>query len=139
MSQSYEKHTDEKGDPSIEWIKWARKGFRNPRAFRYPMKKGAIPEYSYWDGEKLGYIEARKKIYIPIYKHGIKTHRREAFDKLCKLYEEHRRLVLWDYDGYDRKRFGLTSEQVVDCDVLTMGHAFVIEQLLLEHFGGELE
>jgi hypothetical protein len=27
----------------------------------------------------------------------------------------------------------------VECPALTMGHAFVIEQLLLEHFGGELQ
>lgn len=139
FSKVYKKYTDENGDPSDAWREWARKGFRNSRAFRYPMGKGAKPEYSFWAGDKLLYIEARKKIYIPLYKYGILTHRREAFDELCKLYEKHRRLILWDYDGYDRKRFGLTPEQVVECEERTMGHAFVIEQLLLEHFGGELE
>lgn len=139
FSKVYKKHTDESGDPSTAWIAWARKGFRNSKAFRYPMGKGAKPEYAYWEGDKLLYIEARKRIYIPLYKYGIKTHRKEAFAELCKLYEKERRLMLWDYDGYNRKSLSLSPEEVVDCAEKTMGHAFVIEQLLLEHFGGELE
>lgn len=139
FSKVYQKHMDENGDPSKEWIAWARKGFRNPKAFRYPMGKGAKPEYAYWEGDKLLYIEARKRIYIPLYKQGIKTHRKEAFAALCKLYEQERRLMLWDYDGYNRKKLNLSPEDVVECADKTMGHAFVIEQLLLEHFGGELE
>lgn len=138
FSKVYKKHTDENGDPSDAWREWARKGFRNSRAFRYPMGKGAKPEYAFWNGEKLLYIEARKKIYIPLYKYGIKTHRAEEFKKLCELYEKERRLVLWDYDGYNRKRFDMSVQDVIESTEKTMGHAFVIEQLLLEHFGGEL-
>lgn len=139
FSKVYKKHVDENGNPNKDWIVWARKGFRNPKAFRYPMGKGAKPEYSIWDGDKLLYIEARKRIYIPLYKYCIKTYRKEAFTELCNLYEKERRLVLWDYDGYNRKNFGMSPDDVVNCSDKTMGHSFVIEQLLLEHFGGELE
>jgi hypothetical protein len=31
------------------------------------MGRGAKPEYSLWDGERLDYIEARKRIYAPLY------------------------------------------------------------------------
>jgi len=139
FSKVYKKYVGEDGEPSNDWRVWARKGFRNPKAFRYPMGKGAIPEYSYWNGEKLSYIQARKKIYIPLYKTAIKQHRQEPFKKLCNIYERERRLTLWDYDGYNRKNLNMSPEEVVNNEELTMGHAFVVEQLLLEHFGGELE
>jgi hypothetical protein len=138
FSKVYKKYIDENGDPSSAWIEWARKGFRNPRAFRYPMGKGSSPEYSFWNGEKLSYIEARKKIYIPLYKQGIKTHRVEEFKKLCDLYEKERRIMLWCYDGYNRKLFNMSVDDVVNSPDRSMGHSFVLEQLLLEHFAGEL-
>jgi len=136
FSKVYSDHVDQEGWPTDEWREWARKGFANKRAFRYPKGKGAKPEYSYWAGERLGYIEARKRIYIPLYKELIRP--KDAFKELCAMYEKHRKLVLWDYDGYDRKKIGLSPEDVVNYPDRSMGHSFVIEQLLLEHFGGEL-
>ena len=37
---------------------------------------------------------------------------------------------LWDFDGYDHIRYGLSIEQVIDDPYKTMGHAFVLYALL---------
>ena len=68
FSKVYKKHIMSiDGYPDASWWKWRNAGYANDRAVRYPMGKGAIPEYSLWDGEKLDYIQARKKIYAPEY------------------------------------------------------------------------
>lgn len=111
-----------------KWLKWAKAGWSNPRAVRYPMGKGAVPEYSFWNSMKLGYIEARAKIYIPLYARLVaKT---EAFDKLKRLYKEQNEIWLWDYDGYDRRK---THSKLIDVLVnpkKKMGHAFVLAMML---------
>lgn len=63
----YKQHTHN-GAPTSDYWDWARAGWSNPSAVRFPMGRGAKPEYSLWDGQRLGYIEARKKIYAPLCK-----------------------------------------------------------------------
>lgn len=58
----YDPNTNEIND---NWYEWAQKGFSNSSAVRFPKGKGASPLFSLWKGEKLGYVEARKKIYAP--------------------------------------------------------------------------
>lgn len=48
----YKIHTKDK-EPTEEYFQWAIRGWKNARAIRYPMGKGSIPEYSYWDGKNL--------------------------------------------------------------------------------------
>jgi hypothetical protein len=63
----YSCHTNpNSGAPTQEYWKWAREGWNNPSPVRFPMGRGAKPEYSLWDSQRLGYIEARKKIYAPL-------------------------------------------------------------------------
>ena len=38
------------------------------------MGKGKIPLYSWWKGQKLDYINARKQIYVPLYSQVADTH-----------------------------------------------------------------
>jgi len=64
FSKLYRCHLGDDGDPSPAYFDWRDRGFKNKKAHRYPMGKGAKPEYIYFNGEKLSYIEARKK-YIP--------------------------------------------------------------------------
>ena len=126
----YKCHTDADGNPTGEYWKWAKAGWANPRAVRYPMGKGAKPEYALWDGVKLGYIEARKKIYIPIYYAAVK--KSEAYKKLRELYQTEKAIYLWDFDGYDYERLGMTLKEVANNPNRSMGHAFILAKMLEE-------
>lgn len=128
FSKVYYNHVDSQDNPTQEYFAWAKKGWDAIQAYRYPMGKGSVPLYSYWDGDKLTYIEARKKIYIPLYAQAVQ--KTFAFQKLKKMHEEGGDLYLWDFDGYNHKALGLTYEQVINDSNRKMGHAFVISMLL---------
>lgn len=92
------------------------------------MGKGKKALCSIWNGEKIGYIEARKKIYIPIYaKAAVKS---QAYKKLKQIYDSGKNIVLWDFDGYDYQSLGMTLDDVINCKQKKMGHAFVLAALL---------
>lgn len=114
--------------PNDTWALWAFRGWRKEKADRYPMGKGAVPEYSYWDGERLSYTEARRRIYIPLYARAVK--RTEEFEELRRLYRELDVLYLWDFDGYDHRAKGLTLLEVMNRPDLKMGHGFVLAMML---------
>lgn len=119
---------DGNGNPSDKYFDWAKEGWDNPRAVRYPMGKGAKPVYSYWKGEKLGYIDARKKIYFPLYANAVvKT---KAFGVLKKQYDAGAEIILWDFDGYNHLSMGMSLKDVLNNPERPMGHAFVIAALL---------
>lgn len=130
-SKVYKQHIGLNGDPSIVWFDWAKKGWNNHSAVRYPMGKGKKPLYSWWDGERLGYIESRKRIYLHLYAKAVV--RTEAFERLQKIYNEHEQIILWDYDGYDHLAFGMSLSQCLDNPIRIMGHAFVLAMLLEKH------
>jgi len=124
----YKCHVGNDGEPTLEWCDWHHKGFMDRRARRYPMGKGAIPEYSFWDGKHLGYIEARKRIYAPIYaKYVQKT---ESFCRLKEIYDSGEVLVLRDYDAYDHIALGMSLKDVINNSDRKCGHAFVLAMLL---------
>ena len=127
FSKVYLEHVDEKKEPTKEYFEWAQNGWKDSYAHRYPMGKGRIPLYSYWDGQKLDYFQARKMIYAPLYSQAVlKT---EAFQKLLKLYESKEDFALLDFDGYDYLSMGMTLKEVVNGQK-KMGHAFVLAMLL---------
>ena len=121
-----------KGYEDIDkWLSWAREGWNNKRAVRYPMGRGAKPLYSYWDGKRFDYISARLYIYIPLYARLVK--RTDAFRELKKRYKAGEQITLWDFDGYDHVKLGKTLTQVVFDPHKKMGHAFVLAMLLEKH------
>lgn len=126
-SKVYPLYVDVDGTPSPQYFEWAKEGWANPRAVRYPMGKGAVPEYSWWDGEKYDYVEARKKIYIPLYAKAV--YKSSAFWQVKELADK-RDIYLWDFDGYNHHEERMTLKQVVNCPTKKMGHAFVIAMLL---------
>jgi hypothetical protein len=95
------------------------------------MGKGIKPLYHFLSNEKLNYIEARKKIYVPLYgKTVVKT---EAFKKLLeefKKLKESEILWLWDFDGYDHKALNMTYKDAINSEERKFGHAFVLGFLL---------
>jgi hypothetical protein len=133
FSKVYKCHLDSNGQPNKEWYKWRYDGFKKNKAVRYPMGKGAVPEYSYFRGKKYNYIEARKFLYIPYYIGSVNIYS-EHFIYLEKKYKEGN-IVLFDYDGYDRQE--MTLEDVLNCETKKMGHAFVLEMILEYMYGIE--
>lgn len=127
FSKVYKQHVKD-GEILPEYFEWALKGFNDSWAHRYPMGRGAAPLFSLWKGKRLGYIDARKEIYMPLYAEAVvKT---DAFKQLKALYETHGKLVLFDFDGYDYLGEGKTLEDVVNDPKKKMGHAFVLALLL---------
>lgn len=122
--------------PLPEWYMWRADGWFGDRAVRYPMGKGAIPEYSYWQGKKLGYIEARKQIYTTEYGKWVVLTKsyKQLFDLYSKLSEQGSNLILLDYDAYDHRKLGMTLKDVINEPKRKMGHAFVLMMLLTGEF-----
>lgn len=124
----YPQHVDVRGQPRDLYWQWAQMGWSARRACRYPMGRGARPAFSLWDGQKLGYVEARKRIYVPLYRDALAQ--TDAFRRLVEIAKE-RPIALWDFDGYDHRAEGVSLKDVLDDDTRPMGHAFVIKAMLL--------
>lgn len=125
----YARHIDTDGNPTDDYWQWAREGWATQRAHRYPMGKGARPEYSFWESEKLGYIDARKRIYGPLYAEAVQ--RTQGWQLLQELYETADELYIRDWDGWDMQKHGMeTLAQVLNNPRKIMGHAFVLQMLL---------
>jgi len=94
-----ETHVDEKGELTPEYWKWREKGMNNMYAVRYPVgfhhRKKCL--YAYWNDEKLDYIQARKKFYVPEYIRLLKMH--PKFQSLKKLVDEGEKLLIIEVDG----------------------------------------
>ena len=112
----------------LKYFEWAKNGWNKIRADRYPMGKGVKPLYSYWNGSKFPYIEARLKIYAPLYAEAVQ--KTEAFKQLKSLHETGEEIWLWDFDGYDFRSNGMTYKDVILNEKKKMGHAFVLSMLL---------
>lgn len=124
----YEIHADADGNPTDAYWKWAEAGWKDPKPQRYPMGRGARPLYSLWDGKRLGYIDARKTIYGPLYAQLVQE--TPSFQRLKDLHESGQDITLRDYDGYDHDKLGMTLTEVLNNPRRKMGHAFVLKALL---------
>jgi hypothetical protein len=123
FSKVYAKHTDDNGDPTPEYFAWARQGWADGYAHRFPMGKGAVPEYCWWDGAKLGYIDSRKRIYGPLYLEAVWT--TSAIARLFALADEHD-VWLRDWDGRVTDE---TFTEVLNNPSKKAGHAFFLKAL----------
>lgn len=124
-------HIDDDGNPTQNYFKWAENGWNKITADRYPMGKGIRPQYSFWDGQKLSYIEARKKIYIPLYSQAVK--KTFAFKKLKQEYEKldkNEVLYLLDFDAHNLSPYSINYDSLWDNDYIKVGHAYVLAMLL---------
>jgi len=133
----YTEHLDENNEPTQKYWEWAKEGWSNPKPVRFPMGKGAKPAYSLWDGQKLDYIQARKKIYAPIYAKAVV--KSAAFLRLEETYKSNKEMYLWDFDGYDYLKKGMNLQQVIDDPKEKMGHSFVLLMMLKREFHWPVE
>jgi hypothetical protein len=129
------------GNPNADYFSWrdtmwAEKGFEDKMSIRFPVGKENVGKccYAWWkvDGEfrKLGYVDGRKYIYLPLYaKAVVKT---EAYRRLVELHESGKNLMLIDFDGYNihHSKYNFTYRDVIHCGLLKMGHGFILAMLL---------
>ncbi len=133
-SKVYKCHLDADGTLNETYFKWVTEGFNAFDARRYPMGRGTKPEYSLWvdpktlEVQKLDYIAARIKIYVPLYAKSVS--RTYGFAQLQALVSETvpKTVYLRDFDGYDAK--GKSFEEIIKDPKRKMGHAFVLAQML---------
>ena len=110
-----EKHIDDVNKPTLEYWAWRRKGMNTLHAVRYPVGftgrhqcKGAIWEETVHEktpeteldiksDKFLDYIEARKKIYLPLYLKYVKG--KPQFKKLVERYKKGEKLLILEIDG----------------------------------------
>lgn len=117
------------GEPIADWWEWSEQGFNQERGVRYPMGKGQVPLYSYWNGEHLSYVEARKQIYVPKYQAAVRG--TEAFYELRKLHKKHH-IALWDFDvAYTEDDPLENFKSVINDKTKKLGHGYVIQAMLL--------
>ena len=133
FSKAYLEHTKD-GKPTAEWFRWAEAGWDATRAYRYPMGKGRKPEFSYWHGKCISYVQARKWIYIPVYHDAVE--KTEAWKDLYLMHDQFlkggKTLYLVDFDAYQHKKLGMSYKDVVEDPNRKMGHAFVLSMMLEE-------
>lgn len=128
FAKVHQDHLDKDGNPNDAYWEWASKGWGMMQATRYPRGKGAKPAYTYWDGEKLGYLEARNTVYFPLYREAVR--KTEAFNQLVRLART-KTIVLWDFDGYDHEQQGKGLADVMSDISRPLGHAFILKAMLL--------
>jgi hypothetical protein len=133
-SKVYPQHVGADGNPNAEYFRWARQGWSSPCAVRYPMGKenDGTEGYHWWDGQRLGKIDARKRIYVTLYAE--KVVQEPYFQWLKNVWEEVIKpepkgtLYLMDFDAYE---YGTMSfSQVLNNPAKSMGHGFVLAMLL---------
>ena len=109
---------------------WATAGWAAQRAERYPMGKGARPLFSVWAGDKLGYIEARRRIYIPLYAQAVRFYQLNLLMMLRGAAANGRDIVLIDFDAYDHRALGYSWDDVIADEKRKMGHGFVLAMMI---------
>jgi hypothetical protein len=133
-SKVYKEFLDVNGSIKQEYFDWAKQGWNDTRAERYPMGKGIKPEFSLWDRKRLNYVDARKEIYVPLYVKAVVN--TDAFQRLKEIYQEAKNtntdLILQDFDAYDHNALDMTYQDVINNPKRKMGHAFVLAMLLDE-------
>lgn len=130
FSKVYREH-ETNGMPNDKWIRWRNNGFSSEHAYRYPMGKDARPLYTYYNGMKHSYVEARKEVYFPLYIESMRNN--QVFHELKELFElGEQPIAIRDFDVYRIDKSKIPLAEVVDNPHKKCGHGFVLYHLLTE-------
>jgi len=116
------------GSVGARYFEWANAGWDSPDAVRHPIRKGAKPVFSLWEGRQLDYVTARKEIYVPLYRDAVKAS--GGYDLLREMTSSAEELVLVDFDGYPHRKNKMSYADVLNNGKRSMGHAFVLAMML---------
>ncbi len=94
--------SDADGNPTDEW--WKNNSFGAETVFAHRHPYTGKPLYHYYRNEngeieRLGYIESRKKVYIPEYAKLV--YNTPTFKKLKELVDKGKKLAIIDFDAYN--------------------------------------
>ena len=132
-SKVYDCHVDSNGEPNDEWYKWAKKGWDTKVGIRYPMGRNEKPLYSYWNGKKYKYLDAKEKLYVKMYYRSVR--KTDAYKQLELLYKDcliqNIPLVMRDFDSYNHIKLKMTPYEVLKHDKKKFGHGFVLMFMLM--------
>lgn len=121
----YEEHVNENNEVNDLWKKWRLNGFLDNKPHRHPYK--GKPLFHYWNGEKLKYIESRKKVYIPAYINCVNNNKGVEY---IKEELKNNNIALADFDGFNFVKAGMTIEELIEDDKHIMGHGHVLYLLI---------
>lgn len=108
-----EKHIGEDGNPNEAWHKWHDALMKSKEAVRRPNGY-AIPQYAWWKGQKLGIVEARKQIYIPLLQDLYR--KSPAYVELLKMVKNGTNILILEPDGPPAQLYPVGLE--VDLELL---------------------
>lgn len=124
-SKVYAEHWDGT-KPTPDWYLWAAAGWDNPVGVRYPMGKGVKPVCSWWNGQALTYLEARRQIYLPLYSRAVVN--TPAYAQLRTLYQQNGEITILDFDVQCRN--GRTWSEIFNDTSHPFGHGYVLGMML---------
>ena len=116
------------GLPTRTYWAWATAGWTDPRAYRHPMGKGAIPLSSFWNETRLTPLGARQEIYFPLYRNAV---RQSAPWQQLKAIHQKEPVVLFDAEGYDHEAEGGSLALAMTNTAREFSHAFILKAMLL--------
>lgn len=129
-SKLYPEFANDNNEPLPSYFEWALEGWSNPRAERYPMGKNSKPLGTWWKDKLLSYTEARRKIYVPMYKWCVQ--KTEAFQKLKQVYESKGDHILYliDFDSHNLEPNMNDYEKLWSNPKIKVGHGYVLAAML---------
>ena len=113
---------------TAEHHEWALRGWSSPRANKFPMGRDKDPLFYLWDTEKLSEVEARKQVYIPLYKNLVENS--EAYKGLKYIYEQEKDIVLIDNLAFDYLDLNITLEDYLNDSSKPFTHSLVLALML---------
>lgn len=133
-SKVWEGEVDENNLPKEEFWTRRKDGWEDEKGHRWVKPKfdhngnRNVTLFNYWKAERLGYQEAREKVYCPLYAELVQ--KTDVYKKLKKLVDEGCNIQILGYDGYD-----YSDRTLMDCFLDTskpFGHEHVLCGLLNE-------
>eukprot|EP01080_Neovahlkampfia_damariscottae_P009052 gene9052-1149_t len=133
------KNSKDEWEIKKEWFEWRKKGFECKYPLRHPngTSKNGLPIFSYFNGEFLSYIDARKKIYLPIYKELVR--KETVYSDIFEQVKKGQNILLIDVDGPSVEKYPNGIEmslkkihEFIENPKLIFGHGFACACALLE-------
>lgn len=129
FSRVYPEYSTVDGLPSAHYWEWAKIGWAESKPIKYPMGVWNKHLYHWWDGKKLGMLEAQNQIFLPLYKKAVI--KIPAFEKLKYFYENSKKdIYLIDFEGYNHRFLEKTWDQVISDPDRPVGQAFALCMIL---------